>query len=99
MVAEISGAVLLLGLLCPVSMGVMMWFMAKGMGGHKSTESGVDAQPPTLAELKTEQARLAEKIETLERVDGQAAAGNGAGVEDAGRERDARSEPSSVGTG
>ena len=66
MVAEISGAFLLLGLLCPVSMGVMMWFMAKGMGGHKSTQSSVDPEAHTLAELKTEHARLAEKISSLE---------------------------------
>ena len=66
MVAEISGAFLLLGLLCPVSMGVMMWFMAKGMGGHKGTQGSLDPEEHTLVELKTEHARLAEKISSLE---------------------------------
>ena len=55
-------------LACPIGMGLMMLFMGRGMmGGMKqkdSRESDADASP--LAEMKAEQARLAEKIEALE---------------------------------
>lgn len=67
MVAATSGAYLL-ALACPVGMGAMMLFMAKGMGkkrGGTTSDSGRDEQP--LADLKAEQARLAEKISSLER--------------------------------
>lgn len=49
-------------LACPVGMGVMMWFMGRGMMGGRKEEAGAQALP----DLKAEQARLAEKIEALE---------------------------------
>ena len=57
---------LLLVLACPVSMGLMMWFMGRGMmgGGNKNRESD-----ESLAGMKAEQAKLAEEIEKLERRD------------------------------
>jgi hypothetical protein len=45
-------------------MGLMMWFMMRGMGGGKKEQH---AQGGSLPDLKAEQARLAEKIEALER--------------------------------
>ena len=64
-----SGAIYLLALLCPVSMGLMMLFMGKGMmGGNKKKDAvtGSDRDEQSVAELKAEQARLAEKISALE---------------------------------
>lgn len=65
-----SNAFLLLALLaCPVGMGLMMFFMSRGigMGRHnpRSDAAGIDGGRP-LAELKAMQARLAEKIDALE---------------------------------
>ncbi len=67
-IAAVSPVFYLFALACPVGMGVMMWFMSKGrMGGSKRDQMGAgspDDQP--LADLKAEQARLAEKISALE---------------------------------
>jgi Protein of unknown function (DUF2933) len=70
LVAAAGGGIYLLALLaCPVSMGLMMLFMGRGMMGGKkgesrSTEKGSE---PALEDLKAEQARLAEKIALLDR--------------------------------
>lgn len=55
--------VLLAVLACPVGMGLMMFFMAKGMmGGKKEDDSSGEVE-----ELRAEQERLASEVERLER--------------------------------
>jgi hypothetical protein len=48
-------------LACPVGMGVMMWFMAKGM-----RKGSKHAAEPSVDELRAEHARLGEEIERLD---------------------------------
>ncbi len=50
-------------LACPVGMGAMMWFMAKGMRKEKPAAE----QPESRADLRAEHARLGAEIERLER--------------------------------
>jgi hypothetical protein len=62
-----SSPLLLLAVLaCPVGMGVMMLFMGKGMMGGKKTAAEPHDDGGSLADMKAEQARLAEKISALE---------------------------------
>lgn len=49
-------------LACPVGMGAMMWFMAKGKRKDKPAE-----QPGGVTDLRSEHARLGAEIERLER--------------------------------
>jgi len=67
--ATFAGLYVLAALACPVGMGMMMVFMGKGMLGGKTRDQSAPDQDEqhSLAALKTEQARLAEKIATLER--------------------------------
>lgn len=58
-----SSLLFLVVLACPVGMGLMMWFMGRGMMGGMKKKAPDD--PSSLAEMKAEQARLAEKIEAL----------------------------------
>ena len=53
-------------LACPVGMGLMMWFMARGMKKPEAAKAK-DDRAPSLAELKAEQAQLNEAIDRLER--------------------------------
>jgi hypothetical protein len=59
----------LLALACPIGMGLMMWFMAKGMsmGRDKGNARPDDAEQLSLEELRAEQERLASQISDLER--------------------------------
>lgn len=62
-----SSPLLLLAVLaCPIGMGVMMLFMGKGMMGGKKKTAGPGDGIGSLADMKAEQARLAEKISALE---------------------------------
>lgn len=56
-------------LACPVGMGLMMVFMGRGMmcgGKKKDAVTPLGAEAGSLADMKAEQARLAEKISALE---------------------------------
>jgi hypothetical protein len=59
----------LLALLCPIGMGLMMWFMAKGMGmGRKDGDGSSEASERlSLEELRAEQERLAARISEFDR--------------------------------
>ncbi|MGH3029348.1 MAG: hypothetical protein ACRDNE_01000 [Gaiellaceae bacterium] len=59
----------LVALACPIGMGLMMWFMAKGMRGEKPAEQR-RADQASLVELQAEHARLAAQIERLEGTNG-----------------------------
>jgi len=50
-------------LACPVGMGAMMWFMAKGMRKDKPAAE----QPVAATDVRAEHARLGAEIERLER--------------------------------
>lgn len=94
--AAASGLYLLALLACPVSMGLMMVFMGRGMSGGKGRDASTTSSTTSLDDLKADQARLAEQIVRLEREttaaqNGAAPAGEGSANEDSA------SEPQSVG--
>ena len=67
LLATSTSPLLFLALLaCPIGMGLMMVFMWRGMRGGGATH-GPTTESDSVPELKAEQARLAEKIEALER--------------------------------
>lgn len=51
-------------LACPLGMGAMMWFMARG--GRSKPSQPTNQQPATLEDLRREHERLAVQIEGLE---------------------------------
>jgi hypothetical protein len=53
----------LAALACPVGMGVMMWFMAKGARSGRSSDSEA---PGSLDDLRAEHRRLGAEIDRLE---------------------------------
>lgn len=60
-----EGLFLTLGLLaCPVGMGLMMWFMGKGM---KKSNAEAPAQPKSVEQMREEQHRLEAEIASRER--------------------------------
>jgi len=63
-----AGGIYLLALLaCPISMGLMMVFMGRGMmGGQKRGSTGTPEKGESVEALKEEQARLAERIAALD---------------------------------
>lgn len=68
MLVGAPGGIYLLALLaCPISMGLMMVFMGRGMmGGKKRGSAGAPQKGESVEELKVEQARLAERIAALD---------------------------------
>lgn len=58
---EILGVLALLA--CPVAMGMMMWFMSRGMGGRR------DNEPSSASESRAERSALDEQIARLERAE------------------------------
>ncbi len=60
-----EGAVFLLAVLaCPIGMGLMMWFMSKGMRSKQSEEETMGSG--SVEELRREQTRLAAELGRLE---------------------------------
>ena len=71
LLATSTSPLLFLALLaCPIGMGLMMVFMWRGMRGPGAAQ-GPTTEADSVPELKAEQARLAEKIEALERASAQ----------------------------
>jgi hypothetical protein len=67
LIAATNPLLLLAVLACPIGMGVMMLFMGREMMGGKRNNGGEsEAGSSSLADMKAEQARLAEKIQALE---------------------------------
>ncbi len=66
----VNPALLLLLLACPVGMGLMMLFMGRNMrmgGGRHRPVDRAEPDTRSLADLKAEQARIAERIDVLEK--------------------------------
>jgi hypothetical protein len=66
--ASASPLLALCALACPVGMGAMMWFMARGSRSDRATQT---PPPTTLDDLRDEHDRLGTQIESVERADPQ----------------------------
>lgn len=67
LVGAAGGLYLLVLLACPISMGLMMVFMGRGMmGGKKRGSASAPKKGESVEELKAEQTRLAERIAALD---------------------------------
>lgn len=55
-------------LACPIGMGLMMWYMGKGMTGGRRDEaaSANEPAPRSLEQLREEQRRIDAELEQLE---------------------------------
>lgn len=53
-------------LACPIGMGAMMWFMAKGMRGDRNEQPAAPEESADIDDLREEHARLAAEIDRLE---------------------------------
>lgn len=53
-------------LACPIGMGAMMWFMAKGMRGDRNERPAAPEESADIDDLREEHARLAAEIDRLE---------------------------------
>lgn len=53
-------------LACPIGMGAMMWFMAKGMRSDRGGDSPPAQDPADMESLREEHDRLGAEIERLE---------------------------------
>lgn len=60
-------------LACPVGMGLMMWFMAKGM--RKGPAAAQPDRAPSVEQLREEHRRLGAELERVDGRDGEAVAG------------------------
>ncbi len=61
-----EGALVVLALLvCPIGMGLMMWFMAKGMKRHSEPDAPARGRSD-VETLREEHARLGSEIDRLE---------------------------------
>ncbi len=61
-------------LACPLGMGLMMWFMAKGMREDRPAERS--ERPVSVEQLREEHRRLGAELERVERRDREAVAGS-----------------------
>ena len=64
LLASASPLLALCALACPIGMGAMMWFMARGSRSQSSPPPA--QQPSTLDDLRDEHDRLGTQIENLE---------------------------------
>jgi hypothetical protein len=72
--ASASPLLALCALACPIGMGAMMWFMARG---SRSKDAPPVQPPSTLDDLRHEHERLGTQIDGVERADAERAAPSG----------------------
>jgi hypothetical protein len=65
-VVAVSSLAPLALLACPIGMGLMMWFMGRGMRRDKTEDEAATPRAGTLEDLRAEHERLSAHIEALE---------------------------------